>query len=116
MPHDQVKVRYMLEDVHASVDWHTNHLGFELISNAAPAFADVEKGSLRLLLSGKTSSAGKPMPDGTRPEPGGWNRELVVPDLSAEVERLRAEGLSFRNDIVSGRQADPPGRPVRQHD
>ena len=103
MAHDHVNVRYIVDDVQTAVDWYTSHLGFELISNAAPAFADVEKGALRLLLSGKTSSAGKPMPDGTRPEPGGWNRfELVVPDLSAEVERLRAEGLSFRNDIVSG--------------
>lgn len=113
MPHDHVNVRYMVDDVQASVDWYTNHLGFELISNAAPAFADVERGSLRLLLSGKTSSAGKPMPDGTRPEPGGWNRfELVVPDLSAEVERLRAEGLTFRNDIVSG----PGGKQILLED
>ena len=113
MNQDRVNVRYMVDDVQASIDWYTGHLGFELISNAAPAFADVEKGPLRLLLSGKTSSAGKPMPDGSRPEPGGWNRfELVVPDLQAEVERLRAEGLQFRNDIVSG----PGGKQILLED
>ena len=113
MAHDHVNVRYMVDDVQTAVDWYTSHLGFELISNAAPAFADVEKGALRLLLSGRASSAGKPMPDRTRPQPGGWNRfELVVPDLSAEVERLRAEGLSFRNDIVSG----PGGKQILLED
>jgi catechol 2,3-dioxygenase-like lactoylglutathione lyase family enzyme len=103
----------MVDDVQASVDWYTSNLGFELISNAAPAFADVERGPLRLLLSGKSSSAGKPMPDGERPEPGGWNRfELVVPDLPAEVERLRAQGLKFRNDIVAG----PGGKQILLED
>ena len=103
MAQDQVNVRYMVNDVQASVDWYTRHLGFEQISNAAPAFADVKRGALRLLLSGETSSAGRPMPDGKRPEPGGWNRfELVVADLQAEVDRLRASGLKFRNDIVKG--------------
>jgi catechol 2,3-dioxygenase-like lactoylglutathione lyase family enzyme len=103
MAPDQVNVRYMVNDVQASVDWYTRHLGFEQISNAAPAFADVKRGALRLLLSGEKSSAGRPMPDGKRPEPGGWNRfELVVVDLQAEVDRLRASGLKFRNDIVKG--------------
>jgi catechol 2,3-dioxygenase-like lactoylglutathione lyase family enzyme len=103
MAQDQVNVRYMVDDVQASVDWYTNHLGFEEISNVAPAFADVKRGALRLLLSGEKSSAGRPMPDGRRPEPGGWNRfELVVADLKAEVDRLRAQGLKFRNDIVTG--------------
>jgi len=101
--HEQVNVRYMVNDVQASVDWYVTHLGFEQISNAAPAFADVKRGALRLLLSGEKSSAGRPMPDGRRPEPGGWNRfELVVADLKAEVERLRSNGLKFRNDIVTG--------------
>jgi hypothetical protein len=72
---DQVNVRYMVNDVQQSVDWYTSHLGFEQISNAAPAFADVRRGALRLLLSGEKSSAGRPMPDGQRPAPGGWNRE-----------------------------------------
>jgi catechol 2,3-dioxygenase-like lactoylglutathione lyase family enzyme len=72
-------------------------------SNHAPAFADVVRGNLRLLLSGPESSAGRPMPDGRVPEPGGWNRiHLIVDDIAAEVERLRAAGLVFRNDIVSG--------------
>ena len=101
--HEQVNVRYMVIDVQQSVDWYTAHLGFEEISNAAPAFADVRRGTLRLLLSGEKSSAGRPMPDGRRPEPGGWNRfELVVADLKAEVDRLRSRGLEFRNDIVTG--------------
>src|SRR5262245_9743145 len=103
MAQDQVNVRYMVKDVQASVDWYTANLGFTEISNAAPAFADVRRGALRLLLSGEKSSAGRPMPDGRKPEPGGWNRfELVVPDLAAEVERLRACGVKFRNDIVKG--------------
>ena len=101
--HEQVNVRYMVIDVQQSVDWYTAHLGFEEISNAAPAFADVRRGTLRLLLSGEKSSAGRPMPDGRRPEPGGWNRfELVVADLKAEVDRLRSRGLEFRNNIVTG--------------
>ncbi|MEW9804555.1 VOC family protein [Mesorhizobium sp. ZMM04-5] len=103
MSEEQVNVRYMVRDVQASVDWYVTHLGFQQISNAAPAFADVRRGALRLLLSGEKSSAGRPMPDGRRPEPGGWNRfELVVADLAAEVERLRSRGLTFRNDIVTG--------------
>ena len=103
MATEHVNVRYMVDDVQASVDWYTKHLGFNLLSNAAPAFADVERGSLRLLLSGEKSSAGRPMPDGARPTPGGWNRfELVVDDIEAEVEKLRGLGLTFRNDIVRG--------------
>jgi catechol 2,3-dioxygenase-like lactoylglutathione lyase family enzyme len=98
-----VNVRYMVDDVDAAVVYYTNHLGFELISSAAPAFADVTRGPLRLLLSGPTSSAGRPMPDGRKPGPGGWNRiELIVDDISAEVDRLKAAGLRFRNDIVTG--------------
>jgi catechol 2,3-dioxygenase-like lactoylglutathione lyase family enzyme len=119
MTQDQVNVRYMVDDVQASVDWYTANLGFTLLSNRAPAFADVARGPLRLLLSGKTSSAGRPMPDGRQPEPGGWNRfELVVPDLVAEVERLRARGLKFRNEIVKGPGGsqilleDPSGNPI----
>lgn len=103
MATQHVNVRYMVNDVQESVDWYTAHLGFSLISNAAPAFADVERGPLRLLLSGEKSSAGRPMPDGTKPKPGGWNRiELVFDDLETEVERLRARGLTFRNDVVRG--------------
>lgn len=102
-PAEMVSVRYMVADVGAAVDFYTKHLGFSLRMSAAPAFADVARGQLRLLLSGPTSSAGRPMPDGTVPEPGGWNRiHLIVSDIAAEVERLRAAGVAFRNDIVKG--------------
>jgi catechol 2,3-dioxygenase-like lactoylglutathione lyase family enzyme len=98
-----VNVRYMVDDVDAAVTFYTTHLGFTLISKTLPAFADVALGELRLLLSGPTSSAGRPMPDGRRPTPGGWNRiHLIVDDLSAEVDRLRRVGVHFRNDIVTG--------------
>jgi catechol 2,3-dioxygenase-like lactoylglutathione lyase family enzyme len=98
-----VNVRYMVDDVEAAVAFYTTHLGFTQLSSAAPAFADVVRGELRMLLSGPTSSAGRPMPDGRQPGPGGWNRvQLVVSDLGAEVERLRAAGARFRNNIVTG--------------
>ena len=100
---DLVNVRYMVDDVEASIDFYTRHLGFSVRTSFAPAFADVTRGNLRLLLSGPTSSAGRPMPDGRRPAPGGWNRiHLLVEDIAAEVERLSGAGLTFRNDIVSG--------------
>jgi catechol 2,3-dioxygenase-like lactoylglutathione lyase family enzyme len=103
MSPEMVNVRYMVDDVNAAVAWYEQHLGFKVLSNQAPAFADVTRGSLRLLLSGPTSSAGRPMPDGERPKPGGWNRiHLIVADLAAEVARLRAAGARFRNDTVTG--------------
>jgi catechol 2,3-dioxygenase-like lactoylglutathione lyase family enzyme len=102
-PTDMVSVRYMVDDVDVAIDFYTKHLGFTLRMSAAPAFADVARGRLRLLLSGPRSSAGRPMPDGTVPSPGGWNRiHLIVSDIAAEVDRLRAAGLTFRNDIVTG--------------
>jgi catechol 2,3-dioxygenase-like lactoylglutathione lyase family enzyme len=102
-PHQMVNVRYMVDDVPAAIDFYCTHLGFEVRSSAAPAFADVIRGNLRLLLSGPASSAGRPMPDGAKPGPGGWNRiHLIVEDLAAEVERLRGAGVPFRNDIVTG--------------
>jgi catechol 2,3-dioxygenase-like lactoylglutathione lyase family enzyme len=102
-PEDMVSVRYMVDDVEAAIAFYTEHLGFEVRMSAAPAFADVARGNLRLLLSGPASSAGRPMPDGAQPGPGGWNRiHFIVADIAAEVDRLRAAGARFRNDILSG--------------
>ena len=119
MPDEYVNVRYMVDDVENAVAFYTTHFGFTVRTSAAPAFADVVRGNLRLLLSGPKSSAGRPMPDGRVPQPGGWNRlHFIVDDLAAEVERLRAADLTFRNDIVSGpggRQIlleDPAGNPI----
>ena len=119
MPDELVSVRYMVDDVDRAIDFYTTQLGFTLRSHPGPPFADVVRGNLRLLLSGPKSSAGRPMPDGRTPEPGGWNRlHFIVDDLDAEVDRLRAAGISFRNDVVSGpggRQIlleDPAGNPI----
>ena len=116
---EMVHVRYMVDDVEAAVAFYTTQLGFTQLTNFAPAFADVKRGNLRLLLSGPTSSAGRPMPDGRQPRPGGWNRiHLLVDDIATEVERLRAAGQSFRNDIVRGPGGaqilleDPSGNPI----
>ncbi|HTM91586.1 MAG TPA: VOC family protein [Flavisolibacter sp.] len=100
---EQVNVRYIVEDVDSAIEFYTKYLGFTVGINASPAFADVKKGNLRLLLSGRKSSAGRAMPDGSLPYPGGWNRiQLVVEDLESEVEKLKSQGLHFRNDILSG--------------
>jgi catechol 2,3-dioxygenase-like lactoylglutathione lyase family enzyme len=100
---EMVHVRYMVDDVEAAIEFYTKLLGFEVTMSAAPAFASVTSGHLRLLLSGPTSSAGRPMPDGAQPSPGGWNRiHLIVPDITAEVARLRDAGANFRNDVVTG--------------
>ena len=114
-----VHVRYLVDDVQAAIDFYTTHLGFTVNTAFLPAFADVQRGNLRLLLSGPASSAGRPMPDGRVPGPGGWNRiHLLVADINAEVARLRAAGLTFRSDVVKGpggRQIvldDPAGNPV----
>ncbi|HEY3079185.1 MAG TPA: VOC family protein [Chloroflexota bacterium] len=116
---DTVHVRYMVDDVGAAVNFYTTHLGFTLLTNWGPAFADVKRGNLRLLLSGPTSSAGRPMPDGGQPGPGGWNRiHLLVDGIDAEVARLRGVGVSFRNDVVTGPGGkqilldDPSGNPI----
>src|SRR3954467_1368444 len=119
MPDELVNVRYMVDDVESAVAFYTTHFGFTLRTSFAPAFADVVRGGLRLLLSGPASSAGRSMPDGRTPHPGGWNRiHLIVEDIGAEVERLRGAGLTFRNDIVSGPGGqqilldDPAGNPI----
>ena len=118
-PDSTVHVRYLVDDVPAAVDFYTTHLGFTLNSSWGEAFADVNRGNLRLLLSGPQSSAGRPMPDGRKPGPGGWNRiHLLVDDIAAEADRLRAAGLVFRNDIVTGPGGkqilaeDPSGNPI----
>ena len=114
MPTDEiVNVRYMVDDVDESIAFYTKLLGFELLTSAAPAFADVKRGNLRLLLAGPTSSAGRPMPDGTKPGPGGWNRiHFLVDDIDTEVAQLRDAGARFRNDIVEG----PGGKQILLQD
>lgn len=100
---DYVSVRYIVNDVAAAVSFYTEHLGFETLNNFAPAFADVRRGNLRLLLAGPQSSAGRAMSDGEVPGPGGWNRiHLIVPDIDAEVARLASEGCEFRNEMIKG--------------
>ena len=114
MPNDEtVSVRYMVTDVEQAIAFYTTMLGFQVLTNAAPAFADVKRGNLRLLLSGPKSSAGRPMPDGATPGPGGWNRiHLILDDIDAEVERLRGAGATFRNDVVQG----PGGKQILLED
>lgn len=114
-----VHVRYLVDDVAAAIEFYTTHLRFVLLTDQRPAFADVQLGDLRLLLSGPQSSAARPMPDGRKPGPGGWNRiHLIVEDLEAEVAGLRAAGVRFRSDIVRGPGGaqivldDPSGNPV----
>jgi catechol 2,3-dioxygenase-like lactoylglutathione lyase family enzyme len=110
---ETVNVRYMVDDVDEAIAFYTELLGFELLSSASPAFADVRRGNLRLLLAGPTSSAGRPMPDGTKPGPGGWNRiHFIVDDIDTEVARLRDVGARFRNDIVEG----PGGKQILLED
>ena len=110
---ETINVRYMVDDVDDAIAFYTKVLDFELLSSAAPAFADVRRGNLRLLLAGPKSSAGRPMPDGTKPGPGGWNRiHFIVDDIDEEVARLRDAGGTFRNDVVSG----PGGKQILLED
>lgn len=102
MSDEMVSVRYLVDDVGACVDFYTKHFNFT-VGVAAPPFAEVFRGNLRLLLSGPASSAGQAMSDGEVPSPGGWNRiHLIVDDLDAEVARLSGAGVRFRNEIVRG--------------
>ena len=116
-----VQVRYIVRDVDAAISFYTTHLGFHLEMHPAPVFAMLSRGELRLVLSAPNAQAGggQPMPDGTRPEPGGWNRFAIqVDDLESIVARLRTAGVHFRNEIVNGvggKQVlldDPSGNPV----
>ena len=115
-----VNVRYIVEDVDAAVDFYVERLGFDIEMRPAPAFAMLSQGELRLLLNQPgAGGAGQPMPDGARPEPGGWNRiQVAVSNLEREVQALREAGASFRNDIVTGQGGsqilleDPSGNPI----
>ncbi|MGC4877414.1 VOC family protein [Micromonospora sp. DT43] len=106
-PDQHASVRYLVDDVQAAVDFYTIHLGFTLQTSAAPAFADVVRGPLRLLLSGPASSGARATPDDATTA-GGNRIHLIVDDLDAEIDRLRRAGLSFRSDVVSG----PGGRQI----
>jgi catechol 2,3-dioxygenase-like lactoylglutathione lyase family enzyme len=119
MSDDLVSVRHMVDDVEGAIDFYTTNFGFELGRNAAPAFAEVIRGRLRLLLAGPESSAGRPMPDGRKPSPGGWNRiHFVVDDITAEVERLRPRrgALPQRDHHRPRRPTDPARRSLGQPD
>ena len=115
-----VRVRYIVDDVDAAISFYTRHLGFGVELLPAPGFASLSRGDLRLLLNAPgAGGAGQAMPDGRRPEPGGWNRiQLEVRDLAGEVERMSDAGARFRNEIVSGRGGkqilleDPSGNPI----
>ena len=115
-----VSVRYIVEDVEEAIAFYTRHLGFGVELNLAPGFAILSRGDLRLLLNAPgAGGTGQSMPDGRRPEPGGWNRiQLEVQDLGGEVESMRKSGAHFRNEIVSGRGGkqilleDPSGNPI----
>ena len=106
---EMAEVRYLVDDVDEAVLFYQDHLGFELMQQFGLAMAIVELGDLALWLAGPTASARKAMPDGTRPEPGGWARIVIkVDDLDATVAAMRAQGVRFRNDIVNG----PGGKQV----
>ena len=116
---DLVSVRYIVDDVDAALAFYTTHFDFEVLTNFAPAFADVVRGNLRLLLSGPASSAARALPDGRQPIAGGWNRiHLIVDDIAANVERLTQAGVLFRSGIIAGPGGsqilldDPSGNPI----
>jgi catechol 2,3-dioxygenase-like lactoylglutathione lyase family enzyme len=111
--------RYLVNQVKPSIEFYTKHLGFELIEQMGPAFAIVARGDLRLWLSGPQSSAARPMPDGRKPEAGGWNRFVIeVDDIESVVTSMKSAGMTFRNQIVTGPGGkqilvdDPSGNPI----
>jgi catechol 2,3-dioxygenase-like lactoylglutathione lyase family enzyme len=121
LPESAASVRYIVDDVEEAIPFYTERLGFELAMHPAPGFAGLTRGPLRLLLNEPSGPGGaaQPMPDGRKPEPGGWNRiQLEVDDLAAEVDALREAGARFRNEIVTGRGGkqilldDPSGNPI----
>jgi predicted enzyme related to lactoylglutathione lyase len=112
-------IRYLVSDVERAEAFYVEQLGFVIEQEMLPAFARIRRDDLTLWLAGSTSSAARPMPDGRRPEPGGWNRFVIqVDDLTAVIESLGSAGARFRNDIVTGpggRQIlidDPDGNPI----
>jgi catechol 2,3-dioxygenase-like lactoylglutathione lyase family enzyme len=112
-------VRYLVQEVETTITFYTRHLGFTLEEQMGPAFAIVTKGDLALWLSGPQTSAARPMPDGRRPEGGGWNRFVVlVEDIDSLVASMKLAGVVFRNEIIAGpggRQIlaeDPSGNPI----
>ncbi len=113
------RIRYLVNDVDGAIAFYTRRLGFRLDQQAGPAFASISHGDLTLLLSGPKSSGHRPLPDGRRQEPGGWNRIVLnVDDLASRVATLRQAGLHFRSDIITGpggkqiQLEDPDGNPV----
>lgn len=118
-----VTVRYQVADIDRSIAFYTQHLEFQPAERAGSMFAAIRRGNLRLILGGPGSSGSRPMPDGRKQEPGGWNRILIYVDaLSPIVERLRAAGVRFRNDIEVGPGGsqilieDPDGNPIELHE
>jgi len=117
--HEYASIRYIVDDVAASIAFYTKHLGFSVLNDFAPAFADVALGHLRVLLSGPTSSGARALPDGRQPIAGGWNRmHIIVDDIRSEVSRLTAAGITFRSEVVTGPGGaqvvldDPSGNPI----
>jgi glyoxylase I family protein len=120
---DTVTVRYQVTDIDRSIAFYTEHLGFTAGERAGSAFASVRRGNLRLVLGGPGSSGSRPMPDGRKQEPGGWNRILIYVDaLATDIERLRRASVRFRNEVESGPGGsqilieDPDGNPIELHE
>ena len=120
---DCAHVRYQVGDIDRAIAFYTRQLGFEVSQHVGKAFASVTLGRLRLILSGPGSSGARPMPDGRKQEPGGWNRILLyVANLDAHIEQLRSQGVLFRNEVEAGpggkqiRLEDPDGNPIELHE